>query len=152
MGYSISELRRRRAESIGTETGRDFNDDDPKFARAKKAFNCLRNASSFAPRERKMARRYIVDLDSAIGEVARVLRPEGRAIYVVGDCNLRGLFIENSRIVCSLMRSHNLSWISARRRELPRNKRYLPPPCSKKAGSQLQARMGEEVILAFRKP
>jgi SAM-dependent methyltransferase len=152
MGYSISELRLRRAESIGTETAGEFDDDDPKFARARTVFSCLRNASAFAPRERKMVRRYIVDLDAAIGEVARVLRPEGRAIYVVGDCNLRGLFIENSKIVCSLMYSHNLNWVSTRRRALPRNKRYLPPPCSKKAGSQLQARIGQEVILAFRKP
>jgi hypothetical protein len=152
MGYSISELRRRRAESIGTETAKDFSDDDPKFWRAKKAFNDLRNAAVFAPRERRMIRHYIVDLDTAIGEVARVLRPEGRAIYVVGDCNLRALYIENSRIVCSLMRSHDLVWVSTRRRELPRSKRYLPPPCSKKAGSQLQGRMGEEVVLAFRKP
>jgi SAM-dependent methyltransferase len=151
MGYSISELRRRRAVTVGTETAADFDDDDPEFARAKEAFNSLRNASSFAPRERKMVRRYIADLDAAIAEVARVLRPEGRAIYVVGDCNLRGLFIENSRIVCSLMCSHNLSWVSTRRRELPRNKRYLPPPCSEKAGPRLQARMGEEVVLAFRK-
>ena len=152
MGYSISDLRRRRAESIGSETGEDFDDDDPNYGRAKTAFGCLRNASAFASRERKMVRRYIVDLDAAIGEVARVLRPEGRAIYVVGDCNLRGLFIENSKIICSLMQSHSLRWVSTRRRELLRNRRYLPPPCSKKAGTQLRARMAEEVILAFRKP
>jgi hypothetical protein len=152
MGYSISDLRRRRSKSIGTEAGADFDDDDPRFERARDAFRSINNSDSLANRERRMIRRYIVDLDGAIGEVARVLRPAGRAIYVVGDCNLRGQFIENSRIVCSLMQSHHLDWISTRRRRLPGNKRYLPPPCSKKSGTQLQARMGDEVILAFRKP
>jgi len=44
-----------------------------------------------------------MDLDGVIGEVARVLRPEGRAIFVVGDCRLRGQFIENSKLVRFLM-------------------------------------------------
>jgi SAM-dependent methyltransferase len=151
MGHSVTELRKRRSRSIGSESGQDFDDDDPRFERARDAFASLQNAAAFAPRERRMIRRFIVDLDGAIGEVCRVLRPEGRAIYVVGDCNLRGLFVENSKIVCYLMRDHGMDWISTRRRELPTNRRYLPPPCSSKAGSQLQGRMREEVILAFRK-
>lgn len=150
MGYSISQLRRLRRGSVGSEVGGDF-EDTPEFDRSREAFRSLRNASRFARRECRMIQRYIVDLDAAVGEVARVLKPQGRAIYVVGDCNLRGNFIENSQLLRSLMAAHNLEWISTRRRELPTNKRYLPPPCSKKAGSQLRGRMGDEVVLSFRK-
>jgi SAM-dependent methyltransferase len=117
MGYSISDLRRRRADSIGSETGEDFDDDDPAFARAKRAFDSLRNSSLFASRERRMVRRYIVDLDAAVGEVARVLRPEGRAIYVVGDCNLRGLFYREfeNRLLSNALAESRLGLNAAQR-------------------------------------
>jgi DNA modification methylase len=151
MGHSIADLRRRRSDTIGSETARDFDDNDPQFARAAEAFKALQNHDLFKERERGMIRRFVVDLDKSVGEVARVLRPEGRAIYVIGNCNLRGQFVENSKIVCCLMDLHGLSFVSSRRRNLPTNRRYLPPPCSKKAGDQLGSRMREEVILAFRK-
>lgn len=150
MGHSIADLRRLRSGSIGSEAGSDF-EDTAEFTRAREAFTVLGDSSRFARRDMRMVKRYIVDLDAAIGEVARVLKPHGRAIYVVGDCNLRGNFIQNSQILRSLAAAHSLQWVSTRRRELPTNKRYLPPPCSAKAGSQLRARMGDEVVLAFRK-
>jgi SAM-dependent methyltransferase len=152
MGHSIADLRQRRSDNVGSESAHDdFDDNDPQFARAARAYEVLGNGESFQVKERRMIRRFIVDLDKSVGEVARVLRPEGRAIYVVGNCNLRGQFVENSKIICCLMGLHGLSFISSRRRNLPTNRRYLPPPCSRKAGDQLGSRMREEVILAFRK-
>jgi tRNA G10 N-methylase Trm11 len=151
MGYSISELRRLRKDSVGAERGNNL-DDKPEFDRAREAIVLISKSQNFARREKRMIAKYVIDLDNAIGEVARVLRPEGRAMYVVGDCNLRGQFVENSKLVRFLMEAHRLHWVSTRRRRLPANKRYLPPPCSRKAGSQLRTRMGDEVILSFRKP
>ncbi len=150
MGHSIAELRRLRSDSVGSEAGKDFSN-TAEYDRSRCAFELLGNHSRFARREARMITRYILDLDAAIGEVARVLKPNGRAIYVVGDCNLRGNFVENSQLLRSLATAHKLQWVSTRRRDLPTNKRYLPPPCSDKAGFQLRARMGDEVVLSFRK-
>lgn len=151
MGYSIPELRRLRTESIGAEAGSDV-DETLSCDRRRDAFLRMTEDSFFDRHESRMIARYVSDLDAAIGEVARVLRPEGRAIYVLGDCNLRGRFLQNSALVKFLMRAHDLKWISTRRREISRSRRYLPPPSSLKAGSQLQGRIGDEVVLSFRKP
>jgi hypothetical protein len=128
----------RRGNIIGTERGEDLPE-TREFDRAREGFTLVTGEKNFAPRERRMIAKYVSDLDDAIGEVARVLRPEGRAIYVVGDCKLRGRFIENSKLVRFLMEEHRLRWTSTRRRALPANRRYLPPPCSRKAGTQLRA-------------
>ena len=151
MGYSISELRQQRANSVGAECGEDLTEES-EFDRAREALSVLAGTKSFEAREKRMFTRYVMDLDGVIGEVARVLRPEGRAIFVVGDCRLRGQFIENSKLVRFLMEEHKLHWVSTRRRALPANRRYLPPPSSHKSGNQLRARMGDEVVLSFRKP
>jgi SAM-dependent methyltransferase len=148
MGHSIAELRRLRSDNVGSEAGSDFTE-TADYDRARAAFDALRNSTRFARREMRMIKRYIIDLDAAISEVARVLKPDGRAIYVVGDCNLRGNFVANSQLLRSLAAAHGLRWVSSRRRELPTNRRYLPPPCSAKAGAQLRTRMGEEVVIGF---
>src|SRR5207302_6644757 len=98
MGYSISELRRQRTNIIGTERGEDLPE-TLEFDRAREGLALVTSEKNFAPRDSRMIAKYVRDLDDAIGEVARVLRPEGRAIYVVGDCKLRGRFIENSKLV-----------------------------------------------------
>jgi SAM-dependent methyltransferase len=151
MGYSISELRQQRTNSVGAERGEDLTEES-EFDRAREALSVLAATKSFEVREKRMITRYVMDLDGVIGEVARVLRSEGRAIFVVGDCRLRGQFIENSKLVRFLMEEHKLHWVSTRRRALPANRRYLPPPSSHKSGNQLRARMGDEVVLSFRKP
>jgi hypothetical protein len=151
MGYSIPQLRRLRANGVGAECGKDLTEAS-NFDRAHQAVGLMVGSKNFASRDKRMIIKYVLDLDEAVGEVARVLRPEGRATYVVGDCKLRGSFIENSKLVRFLMEEHKVDWVSTHRRTLPANKRYLPPPCSKKSGAQLRARMGDEVILSFRKP
>lgn len=107
------------------------------------------NLKSISNRNTLMLRKYVLDMKLAIEEVARVLKPNGRAVYVIGNSNLQGEFIENSTAARSLAENTSLKLQSETIRELPPNRRYLPPPSSEKSGQSLQARMRTEVILSF---
>jgi hypothetical protein len=90
-------------------------------------------------------------MKDVMSEIHRVLRDEGKAVLVVGNCNLGTTFIKNSRGIELLAEHVGLAKQKSRKRPLPENRRYLPPPESSGAGKQLNKRMREEVILTFLK-
>jgi len=96
-----------------------------------------------------MLARYINDMDLVIGEIARVLVPAGRAILVIGDCTMRGVFVSNSKGFIKLAEEHGLEHRGIKARPLPDNRRYLPPPSSDRSGKRLQSRMREEIVLTL---
>jgi len=87
----------------------------------------------------------------AIGEVARVLVPGGKAVYVVGNSTVRGTFVCNSALVEASALAHGLRLVRKSVRLLPASRRYLPPPCRSNAGT-LGCRMRQEVVLTFECP
>lgn len=89
-------------------------------------------------------------MNLVLGEISRVLKLSGQAVLVIGDSTIHGVFIQNSKAIISLGKQYGLHLCSLQKRELLENRRYLPPPTSKKAGQQLQNRMREEVILTFK--
>lgn len=141
MGHSIPELRQIRARSIGTEVGgKALPDPDVmRIVRRVVADGVLTD------RQSKILGNYVRDLDAVIGEVSRVLRPTGAALFVVGESSTRGVMIQNSKAIGALAKRHGLRVQSTRRRELPPNRRYLPPPTTN--GSELDQRMAYEVLL-----
>jgi len=143
MGYSVADLRRLRTDSIGAEKGSDLND----FTR--EITKTLR-LGDLPIRFQRMLGRYMRDMDNAIAEIVRVLRPRGEAVLVLGDCMVRGVFVPNSRIVALLAQRRGLRLVSRRRRPIPRRFRYLPPP-RLGGDAKLGKRMRSEVILTFRK-
>ena len=146
MGHKISQLRNVRASNVGTEAG--FQGDVAHFSTILKDMG----ASNKTPeRLRRMLARYVHDMDAILSETARVLTGNGQAVFVVGDSTIGGTYIKNSRAIAWLGQRNGLSLVSTRRRQLPNNRRYLPPPTSNGAGEQLGKRMREEVILSFRK-
>src|SRR5207302_3139805 len=96
-------------------------------------------------------KRYVADMAAVMSEVRRVLKNKGTAIFVVGDCNVRGTFVANSRGIEELGRQFGLRLLKRKSRKLPENRRYLPPPGSASAGLALERRMRKEIILTFRK-
>jgi len=84
-----------------------------------------------------------------ISEVGRVLSRAGKAIYVIGENTLRGVYIRTSIIVTKLAELAGLSIKDRRIRTLPANRRYMPPPSSGHRGGAIEARMSREVILTF---
>lgn len=147
MGYSIDRLRALRGESVGAETGLE---DASLSVWVGMVIAQVGLTPALSHRDLALLHRYVWDMNLAIQETARVLRPGGRAVYVVGDSTCKGTFISNSRIVSTLASLHGLAAISRVSRALPANRRYMPPP-TKGLFSRMDGRMRREVVLAFRK-
>ena len=92
-----------------------------------------------------MIDRYVADVCKMTSEVARVLRPSGRATFVVGNSCLTGTFVNNAEFVSQACIQAGLKFETSTVRDLPEQKRYLPM----KTSSPLQNRMRTETILCF---
>jgi len=90
-------------------------------------------------------------MDKVMEECARVLKREGRAVFVVGDSAICGVFIKNSEALIRLADNNGLSLVSRNIRPIETKRRYMPPPESKRAGGKMRVRMRDEVILQFAK-
>jgi len=145
MGHNISEIRGLRSGNIGSEVSKE-SISNPAIQKAMKA---MANLDTLDNRRLGMIRRYVWDMDKVMKECARVLKRKGRAIFVVGDSAIRGVFVKNSEALLWLAKSHGMSPVSRTTRPLEARRRYLPPPESEKAGGRMQTRMREEVILQF---
>lgn len=149
MGYNVDELRRIRGESVGTEAAA------PEAIGAswvKELISDMRLSPALSTRDTGLLSTFVWDMDRALSEVARVLRPGGRAVYVVGDSMSRGTFISNSKIVAAVAKRHGLQQTSRQSRELPANRRYLPPPKAGASNATMDGRLRREVVVAFSKP
>jgi DNA modification methylase len=149
MGHRISELRRLRADIVGAEMGDRAaqGDQDIRGIAAK-----LKLRPALAARDEAVLVRYITDMRRAVREVARVLAPGGKAVYVVGENTIRGTYIRNSLIVSAVAELAGLKCQDRRIRTLPANRRYLPPPHAGGGSAALDRRMRREVVLEFTKP
>jgi len=148
MGYSISELRRVRGESIGAEAGRGAPQDNEEV---RSIIAQLRLRPPLATNDQMMLERYIDDIFRAVREVARVLTPKGKAVYVVGESTIKGTYVRNSIIVSAVAQLCGLMLRKRRVRTLPANRRYLPPPSMGSSSAAMDTRMRREIILAFSK-
>jgi len=148
MGYKIGQLRKIRSSNVGAEVGfRGALDVEPVSSVLKE----MGVGDKTSERLRRMLARYVHDMDAVMCETARVLTANGQAVFVMGDSTIGGTYIRNSKAIAWLGKRHGLGIVSTRQRQLPNNRRYLPPPTSNIAGEQLGKRMREEVILSFRK-
>jgi len=148
MGHTIGELRTIRSNSVGAERGLDLEDlSDP----VRKTVSCMGDVNLLQDRQRRVLARYVLDMQSSVTEVARVLKDGGRAVYVVGNNQLGDVFISNSNAVRAVATNAGMKLESEYVRELPPNRRYLPPPSSSGVGKNLESRMRKEVVLQFAK-
>jgi hypothetical protein len=144
MGYSVGALRQIRATSIGAEVGGEAN------AMHEALLRSLRLRPALSPRMSGILRRYVEDTDRALKEVARVLAPQGRAVYVVGENTIRGTYLPTAQLVTRLAAQAGLQLTSQRFRNLVSNRRYLPPPGTGRTA--MDTRMRREVVLTFEQP
>ena len=144
MGYTIGEIRSIRSAVVGTTVGK--YDDDNHIRSIISKLNLVPNLQA---RQEAMLARYIHDMRQIMRETTRVLKDGGQATYIVGENTINGTFIRNSLIVKELADDAGLRCIDSRSRELPANRRYLPPPSMR--ATALDARMRREVILTLKK-
>ncbi|MET9706193.1 hypothetical protein [Streptomyces griseus] len=147
MGYRIGELRETRGTSIGTERGLALECVDDEIARMREAIG---DVAKLKPRQQKMVDRYLADLIVLYAEQSRCLRRGGGAVTVIGNCSVNGVFLRNDEAAVVAAKLAGLSLAGRRERELPENRRYMPPP--KTAQGSMNRRMRTETILKFEKP
>ncbi|WP_158920370.1 hypothetical protein [Streptomyces sp. NBRC 109706] len=140
MGYSISYLRSLRAENIGSETG--ISVEAPLGEIVKCSFE-----GALPDRSLRIIGRYVTDIDQVMSELSRVVKPGGAISFVMADARMNGVPISIEVILRRLGQWNGLRVRSRLSRELPENRRYLPPPGNAK--NALSGRMKEEVILTF---
>ncbi|HEU5069109.1 MAG TPA: hypothetical protein VFV96_01720 [Verrucomicrobiae bacterium] len=145
MGHDVAEVRELRSTNVGAEVSAESCDND----KATETIMQQMCDGELRGRSHGMLRRYVRDLRKCMSENFRVLRPGGKAVYVVGNCNLRDAYVENSACVNALAEEVGFDVRSTRKRPLPENRRYLPPPGKRGAGAALHKRMREEVILTL---
>lgn len=148
LGHQLKPLRRIRTDNIGTERSPDPTHD---VALAAGLCAAMGLADGLPSRERRMVDRYVLDLAAVARETARVLRPGGRAIFVVGNSSIRGVFVHNARAVSSAITQAGLLLVSDVERDLPEQHRYLPPPRSTPS-TNVERRMRTEAVLTFQQP
>jgi DNA modification methylase len=148
MGKSAENIRIVRKSSIGTEVGQYKLSSD---AVVEKLIKSLVGNAKVSARHKAMIRRFIEDMSQVVREAARVLKPRGKAIFVVGENTLKGTYIRNSRIILKIAESVGLELKHRSLRALPPNRRYLPPPAKRHRQRLLNARMRREVVLTFSK-
>lgn len=148
MGYNVGELRKIRGESVGTDAA---SQEAIEAGWVNALIKDLQLRPRLAGRTKALLSQYVWDMKLALGEVSRVLRSSGHAVYVVGDSTVRGTFVRNSAIIAAVAQEQGLSLVSKQSRLLPDNRRYLPPPEKTGAIAAMNGRMRKEVVMVFGK-
>ncbi|MBX6771849.1 MAG: hypothetical protein IRY83_09005 [Chloroflexi bacterium] len=145
LGYRLAELRAIRAAAIGAERAPDPPAPSPAIQSLRAALGPL---DGLPARQHRMIERYLLDVRAFVREIARVLRPGGRAVLVVGSSRLRGIPVPNARAVVQAAHESGLDLLSERERPLPPDRRYLPPP-READPTDLEKRLRSETVLVF---
>lgn len=140
-GHSLSQLRNIRGTTIGAERAgeRGAHAGIATIARA------MCKTDDLSTRHERMVLRYAADLQRLLAESARVLNPQGQAVFVVGNSCLKDQFIHNANGVAQAARLAGLRVVRRRERELPLASRYLPLTTD----GTLSKRMRTETVLTF---
>ena len=149
MGYRIPDLRKVRARSVGTEAPGTESQNNLEI---QTIISDLKLKPGLRRHDEAVLTRYVGDMRRAMREVARVLTPGGKAVYVIGENTVRGTYIRTSRVISAIAKLCGLRVEYRRVRALPANRRYLPPPSPGLNSDSMDARMRREVVLAFTKP
>lgn len=144
MSHDLAEIRTTRGRSVGSERRGDAEHDLDVWEAVEAA---VADPDDLSSRHLGVLINYVGDMKAVVKEIARVLKPSGRVVMVVGDSVVRGTLIKNSAAIKHLAKSYGLRVRRTRYRPLPANRRYLPPPETRSAGRQLTKRMGHETIL-----
>jgi DNA modification methylase len=140
LGYRLSKLREIRSNAIGAERCADVAS-----AHVERAMMMMGEIHELPARHRQMIDRYIVDIQGMMNEIARVLKPRRKAILIVGNSCLRGVFISNSNLVKHAGTKAGLTLAKSEERVLPERNRYLPTNVS----GALSKRMRTETVITF---
>lgn len=144
LGHSIAKLREIRSTNIGADRG--VSDASMDYV----IEEMIDEPELLTSKLRNTLRLFARDLKASLTEMRRVIKDGGTALFVIGDCTIRGIEVRNSDAVDMIARDLGFNLISRRRRQLPPNRRYLPPPSKLSAERELRRRMWDEIILKYK--
>lgn len=147
LGYKIDELGSIRSNSVGVEKAPDSFANIALAAEITKGIRFLR---ILPQRKQNMIYRYALDIYQILQESVRVLEKNGKATFVVGNSCLNEIFVENTLIVRNSCQMVGLKLTNQKERDIPQNRRYLPPPSYENISS-FKSRMRTEAVLSFTK-
>lgn len=147
LGHNINSLATIRSTSVGAEKAPNKN---ANIIQAKDIVDQIQDFDSLPVRTQNMVYRYALDMDNIVKESSRVLKKNRNATFVIGNSSLKGVYIDNTLIAEGAAHACGLKLIDSKEREIPQNKRYLPPPRGAE-NTGLNARMRTETILTFKK-
>ncbi|MBS1543481.1 MAG: hypothetical protein JST14_07600 [Bacteroidetes bacterium] len=145
MGHSIDELGNLKSKTVGIERRPDS---ETSLDLATELIQGVTNLKALPSRKLGMIHRYALDMNEVIKEMARVIEKKGQATLVVGNSCIEGVFVDNARIIRNSCEMAGLRMTGKRNRDIPPNKRYLPPP-SNAAKSSIEKRMRTESVMRF---
>ncbi len=146
-GYRIGEIRTRRSESIGAESGLKSKVSE----QVTEIVDVVETeATDKTKLKRPMIERFASDCLQFADQIHSKIRPGGTAVLVVGNSNLRGNYIRNDFIARTAMEHAGFSFVSSATRPIPSNKRYMAID-TKSPESSLARRMRDEVVLTMKK-
>jgi hypothetical protein len=94
-------------------------------------------------------RRSLIDMSNVLSECKWVLKPNGSLVFVVGDSEVRGVYVRNSDGIIRLAERSGFKLVSRKKRQIKTRRRYMPPPDSSKSGDRMSKRMREESVIVF---
>lgn len=123
--YRLSDLRQIKSETIRIERSADI---ETEMSFAKDILATIDPAQLLPKSEGSMVERYIIDLHAMLSETRNVLKTRRtRNRYVVGNSNIKGVFVSNSKALLKIAERISLSCVSNKERELPSNLTFICP-------------------------
>ena len=146
MGYDIEQLTRLRASNIGSEVGQSIDN----CSLAETMTESLGDVDRLSRKMKLTLERYLGDMSLVVSEISRVTKRGAIIVLVLGNANVGGVFLDIAGTTERLAAANALNRLSLAKRQIPNNRRYLPPPDSQKEGEPLGKRLREEVILVLK--
>jgi DNA modification methylase len=144
LGSRLSELRSTRATAIGSEVGLPAG-------QLPAPLEALVDNGVLDTRRRPMVRRYIFDLNVALAESYRVLKPGCRALYVMGPSILSRRDYDAAPVLIEVAKLVGFTPLSHGRRDIDEARRSLPPPRRSGRAQSINKRMTCEYYIALAK-
>lgn len=144
MGYRLKDLSELRANSIGIQKIPESDN----VGDLKDLLAGIGHIHSLPEKPKKHLTRYAFDIFAMCNEFNRVLKKNRKVTIVIADAWSAGIAISNTKLIKNAAKLSGLTLVSQTSRNIPANKRYLPPP-EYLTNSALDRRMKKEAILAF---
>jgi DNA modification methylase len=145
LGAELEALREIRAVSVGTNVGLATGT-------LPQHLDALVARSVSESRRAGMVRRYLFDLQQALNQTARVLKPGGVALYVLGPSIVSRRTYDSVEVFALLAEQAGLQSVASARRDLSSVNRSLPPPNRGRRAESLNRRMTCEYYIVLKKP